>query len=117
MAPRSTPALAAAIALFALAGAARAQNALGGGRALDGGLANLPGGRVNPSATDYQSILRYNTNAGNALNGPGIDINALNARGSLATSFNRPFLLAPFAGGPAGGRLTGFNNADPLGAT
>lgn len=60
-----------AAALLALTGTALGQNALGGGRSLDGGLSNTPGGRVNASVADLQTIVRFNTNAGNALNGPG----------------------------------------------
>lgn len=82
-------AAATAAALTLLAGTASAQNALGGGRALDNGLNAQPGGRVNLSAADYRSIVRFNTNAGNALNGPGLDVNSLNARGSLVAPWNR----------------------------
>jgi hypothetical protein len=86
---RTLHAVATAAALSLLAGSALAQNALGGGRALDNGLSAQPGGRVNLSASDYQSIVRFNTNAGNALNGPGLDVNTLNARGSLVAPWNR----------------------------
>ncbi|MFT3683541.1 MAG: hypothetical protein QM783_01235 [Phycisphaerales bacterium] len=90
-----TRAATAILTLTLAAGAAHAQNALGGGRALDSGLSSQPGGRVNSSNSDYQSIVRFNTNAGNALNGPGIDINSLNARSRLVTSPNRPYVRIP----------------------
>ncbi|HYD02286.1 MAG TPA: hypothetical protein VEB22_13750, partial [Phycisphaerales bacterium] len=62
---------AAAACMLTLTGAAFAQNALGGGRALDGGLNANPGGRVNASTRDLQSIIRYNS-SGNTLSGPGL---------------------------------------------
>lgn len=58
-------------ATLTLCGAAMGQNALGGGRALDGGLSATAGGRINASTQDLQAIVRFNTSAGNALNGPG----------------------------------------------
>lgn len=58
-------------ATLALCGTALGQNALGGGRALDGGLSATAGGRINASTQDLQAIVRFNTSAGNALNGPG----------------------------------------------
>lgn len=67
-----------------LAGSALGQNALGGGRALDGGLSSTPGGRVNASVGDLQTIIRVNTNAGNALNGPGFVGSSIN-RGTAYT--------------------------------
>ncbi|HZW05531.1 MAG TPA: hypothetical protein VFF65_00290, partial [Phycisphaerales bacterium] len=71
---------AAAACILTLAGTAFGQNALGGGRALDGGLNANPGGRINASTRDLQSIIRYNS-SGNSLAGPG-----LGARGSSSGS-------------------------------
>jgi len=70
-----------AAALLSLCGTALGQNALGSGRALDGGLSATPGGRINASTQDLQAIVRFNTNAGNALNGPGY-VNTNGPRGS-----------------------------------
>ena len=84
-----------AAVILALAGAAHGQTALGGGRALDGGLNTAAGGRINTSANDLQSIVRFNTNAGNALNGPGYFNAPSTGRFSSGTSsfssFNRPY--------------------------
>lgn len=77
-----------AACILTLAGTALGQNALGGGRALDGGLSTMPGGRVNASTQDLQAIVKFNSNAGNALNGPGftnrvpMGSNSLNTGGS-----------------------------------
>jgi len=73
-----------AAALLTLAGAALGQNALGSGRALDGGLSATPGGRINAYTQDLQAIVRFNTNAGNALNGPGY----VNTNGPRGASFS-----------------------------
>jgi hypothetical protein len=73
-------------AILTLAGAAFGQSALGGGRALDGGLNTNPGGRINASAQDLQGIVRFNTSAGNALNGPGYT-----GRTGPSSAYNAPF--------------------------
>lgn len=83
-----------AASVLLLAGAAHAQTALGGGRALDGGLSNTAGGRVNASAQDLQAIVKYgvyDTYRGNALNGPGAAYGARSGSTSyrsLSPAFN-----------------------------